>query len=382
MIAIGAAVALLPIAGRSTRAMAAAARRLARPQGRGQHRYRSTAPFGQADDAPTRHSEHARSSRFPSRTAASSASSATAQTPCVHGASLADPDASARPARRRRAGAPPRLVGTHPRVARERPRRRSAASSCWSGRSPATPTSCVRHLDAHGTGDAAGAPTSSYAGLLDSAIQVTQDHELLVAMQVDERRAWRCRGDGRRARRFDREDQACAVLAARGASARSPPRIQRLSRARAARRRPAHGGHSARLRSVPAARTPARSRLRPDRGGHGTGRPTVPTARSTARSGSPSGRARRSAPRSSARCCSELQAVRAVSVVLEPGRADTCARGGRGGDHQRRGRRAGPRGARLPDRPRVAGARPTRLVSASRSSPTATRRCASRASSP
>ncbi|HEX8104578.1 MAG TPA: SCO6880 family protein [Solirubrobacteraceae bacterium] len=52
----------------------------------------------------------------------------------------------------------------------------------------------------------------SYEALLDTATQVTQDHEVFIALQVDQRRAWAQAGRDARSRKLDRDAQACGVL--------------------------------------------------------------------------------------------------------------------------------------------------------------------------
>ena len=61
----------------------------------------------------------------------------------------------------------------------------------------------------------------SYAGLLDSATQVAQDHELLIAIQVDERRAWRAAGAD--ARHAGARPRGAGVRGAGCASSRRSP---------------------------------------------------------------------------------------------------------------------------------------------------------------
>jgi hypothetical protein len=53
----------------------------------------------------------------------------------------------------------------------------------------------------------------SYELLVDSAASITQDHELLVAVQVDQRRAWAQAARDGRLRDLDRDEQATAILA-------------------------------------------------------------------------------------------------------------------------------------------------------------------------
>jgi hypothetical protein len=53
----------------------------------------------------------------------------------------------------------------------------------------------------------------SYGGLLEGATRVTQDHEILIAVQVDQRRAWARAGRDPALRSLPRDEQACLVLA-------------------------------------------------------------------------------------------------------------------------------------------------------------------------
>ena len=53
----------------------------------------------------------------------------------------------------------------------------------------------------------------SYEALLDGASRVTQDHEVLIAVQVDQRRAWSRAARDPQIRQLDRDEQACRVLA-------------------------------------------------------------------------------------------------------------------------------------------------------------------------
>ena len=57
-----------------------------------------------------------------------------------------------------------------------------------------------------------GDAEESYAQLLSTATQVTQDHELLLALQVDERKAWKAAAGDIHARALGREEQAAAML--------------------------------------------------------------------------------------------------------------------------------------------------------------------------
>jgi len=77
---------------------------------------------------------------------------------------------------------------------------------------PCDPDELIRHAHDHGS-DRHGAAWESYIELLDSAAQVAQDHELLIAIQIDERRAWRIAGSDSHARSLDPQGQACAILA-------------------------------------------------------------------------------------------------------------------------------------------------------------------------
>lgn len=77
---------------------------------------------------------------------------------------------------------------------------------------PRDPDELIRHAYEHGSQLQLEA-WESYLELLDSATHVAQDHELLIAIQVDERRAARLAGGDARARALDRRDQACTVLA-------------------------------------------------------------------------------------------------------------------------------------------------------------------------
>jgi hypothetical protein len=76
---------------------------------------------------------------------------------------------------------------------------------------PCDPDELVRHAHEHGS-DRNATAWESYLDLLDSASHVAQDHELLIAIQVDERRAWRVAGADAHARALDPQGQACAVL--------------------------------------------------------------------------------------------------------------------------------------------------------------------------
>ena len=53
----------------------------------------------------------------------------------------------------------------------------------------------------------------SYEALIDGASRVTQDHEVLIAVQVDQRRAWSRAARDPHVRQLDRDEQACRVLA-------------------------------------------------------------------------------------------------------------------------------------------------------------------------
>src|SRR3954447_763435 len=53
----------------------------------------------------------------------------------------------------------------------------------------------------------------SYEALLDGESRVTQDHEVLIAVQVDQRRAWSRAARDPHVRHLDRDEQACRVLA-------------------------------------------------------------------------------------------------------------------------------------------------------------------------
>ena len=54
--------------------------------------------------------------------------------------------------------------------------------------------------------------SASYRSLLDDARQVTQDREILLAIQIDERRAWSRAARDAQLRRMDRDEQAQSVL--------------------------------------------------------------------------------------------------------------------------------------------------------------------------
>lgn len=77
---------------------------------------------------------------------------------------------------------------------------------------PCDPDELIRYAYDHGTQLNLEA-WESYLELLDTAAHVARDHELLIAVQVDERRAVRLAGRDARSRTLDRRDQACAVLA-------------------------------------------------------------------------------------------------------------------------------------------------------------------------
>jgi hypothetical protein len=53
----------------------------------------------------------------------------------------------------------------------------------------------------------------SYQALIDGASRVTQDHEVLIAVQVDQRRAWSCAARDPHLRHLERDEQASRVLA-------------------------------------------------------------------------------------------------------------------------------------------------------------------------
>ena len=206
------------------------------------------------------------------------------------------------------------------------------SSSCTS-----IATAARRTVEAH----------ASYDELVRSAAHVAQDHELLIALQIDAQRAWRAGGRAPNLRtrlagaegmrgppsRAGRLRPAAAVERADGARACSIPSSSRLP----------SGSASTRIRR----RSPAPPVARPDRGRSAlvdvprgrcaaphvlggpvaadAGRPGVLHTAAARTPGGPLGLGR-----------------------LRAGAARQVARRGRSGDHERRGRRAGARRARLP----------------------------------
>jgi hypothetical protein len=76
---------------------------------------------------------------------------------------------------------------------------------------PCDPDELRSYFEHSRTGSSSEAE-ESYSHLLASATQVTQDHELLLALQVDERRAWKVAAGDVHARGLGREEQTVAVL--------------------------------------------------------------------------------------------------------------------------------------------------------------------------
>jgi hypothetical protein len=75
---------------------------------------------------------------------------------------------------------------------------------------PCDPDELVTHLDRHGNTQHAEAH-ASYDELVRSAAHVAQDHELLIALQIDAQRAWRLAA-GANMRSGSPEEKACAIL--------------------------------------------------------------------------------------------------------------------------------------------------------------------------
>jgi hypothetical protein len=76
---------------------------------------------------------------------------------------------------------------------------------------PSDPDELISYLEEQGTRQQRAA-YEQYVELLQSAAQVAQDHELLIVVQVDEKRAWRSAAADAGSRRLDRDGQACAVV--------------------------------------------------------------------------------------------------------------------------------------------------------------------------